>query len=254
MAFLIQKKLNKTDIQVITLFIAITFLTISCSPKQQTQQEGEYISDTPAEIPTPVDSAETAEPICDTVFYLPPYDSDMIRWKTYCNSKLGYELKYPPDWVFRQNEYDKTTMYFGEKGKMEDNGKMHDVFKVGFSVEIDTFSIDYRFYDREQGTFENHTSLKNGLLCGLGKDDSMLPIKFGTEGYEGYWLHALKGVGVCACFYCVYVQRGKILFRMEGYVPTPLNEIFKSKYNYDNIFYQILSTIKFVDKTNKKQL
>jgi len=60
---------------------------------------------------------------------------DMKGWKTYRNEEMGFEVKYPVDWVVKEGRTEKEISFGQEKEvELENQDEEQKVFKSGFTV------------------------------------------------------------------------------------------------------------------------
>lgn len=80
---------------IIILFVAVAVVS-GCSFKKQNEKKPETLNN---QVPNQATSAITVDEWKDAETIYSPEDYDYTGWKTYTNKDLGYEVKYPADWI-----------------------------------------------------------------------------------------------------------------------------------------------------------
>ncbi|MBM3257617.1 MAG: hypothetical protein FJZ05_00065 [Candidatus Nealsonbacteria bacterium] len=184
------------------------------------------------------------------------YDRGISDWKTYKNEEYGFEVKYPQDWFV---EGYASNVVFGEKKTVEVEiipGEYQNtpLSEIGFSVRIfpniEAF-FNYLWVGKKGLTFEKITSLNDWALkideiLDKENGEEIVPFSFGINNYKGFKVTLYKELGVPSLFHQIVVQNNGFIYNIQDRVRTAQSAGF-TKYNYDEVFNQILSTFKFLD-------
>lgn len=180
------------------------------------------------------ESVDKEEPVLLTEESAQPATNKTVGWKTYYDTALGIEVKYPPDWIPSKTKSDDGwTMQLAD-----DNSKHVNIISSGYSVadftgpEFTQFSISYieEMKDFNKPSY-TQKELPNGMLAyyALGRRD-----EWGDENMY-------------------YVQNGPNLYLLSFFFQN--NEGGRDGLTQEELELEnkILSTFKFVDPNTIKQ-
>ena len=152
-------------------------------------------------------------------------------WKTYTNSKYGFEIKYPLDWTFR--EYISGAAFF-PKNKSGENTTGNGSVNIGFYERGANYcKIPFEDYVKIAGPSEiqNYESLNT---IEIAENDN------GIEVYKTTWNYAdfqgNKKVSLPIAY-----------FKTENQQSCGSVEAFLNDNNYSDIYDSIISTFKFTN-------
>jgi len=106
--------------------------------------------------------------------------TETADWKTYRNDKAGYEIKYPPNWAFR--EYPDIKTGAGFRPLSEPNDIAHEF------INVDTYNrgtdyCDIPFVEYVKTAFAKEAGSGEAVLISIEKIDNMNSV----ESYKTIW-------------------------------------------------------------------
>lgn len=189
--------------------------------------------------PKPQPQTSVMQPTISQLSPSPTTDAT-ANWKTYTGkSLLNFMLKYPPEWGIRE-DFNKSDNYYQQvyfESIPLTKGNFDEIFKSNFPGDPNTtrikgtsFSVAISEFDGNQ-TPEEYAE---NLIGGFRTNNKSPKVVDGITGlmYSPDAKDSGKSKG-----YRIYVPKGKLMYII----------MFDSADNLDNIFSQIVSTLKFTN-------
>jgi len=168
-------------------------------------------------------------------------------WKTYRNGEYGYEIKYPEDWTFKEAKSIKTVT-FGEEREVKPS---ESIFKP--AVRVTFYQDACELWENEEQCLplEDWLEWFSKIFPPLGKEgETIESTTFGVDNYKGILVKEYRPIDIpeyMKLITVVYCQKNGMIYEIGHVIVSSVRLDFPTKYNYDEVLNQMLSTFRFIE-------
>lgn len=193
------------------------------TPKTEVPVSSQAPAAPPAQTQGPFSSATNTPSV--------PTTDEMVNWKKYINTKFGFSFEYPPTWIINEYKPNQYYIFDMELINVEKNlgFSTNSDPKMGFTITINKTPYDKDALQRTGDTNGGFSGITSEVITFLG---------FPANKSHTTFTDTNLGIGV------TYIILNKVPGGWRFGYP---NINFKGEHNI--IYDQILSTFKFLDKT-----